>query len=196
MGIMPTQEEVRAVFEHMRQNPTDFSAVESPDYSDYLAGSLWRKIKRRVLERDDKTCQSCGGPGSVAHHRSYAQEVMDGNADHLLATVCEGCHALIHFTDQGAKRPSDEWEAVFLETKSQAFPEPHVDLRRNFPPHPATWDRMTAKQKQLWQTSAIALTKEARERKRAKAERRHLSESQRAAVAANLKDGQRAYRKL
>ena len=120
-------------------------------HSVYLPSKLWAKIRRRVLKRDQKVCQSCGGRGSLVHHRSYERDVLEGKADHMLATVCEGSHDRIHFDDHGLKRPEGEWDAVFLAGQHQIeFPEPTIDLRLKTQPRPNGWGRMTARQKGRW----------------------------------------------
>ena len=57
---------------------------------------LWARVRREVLERDGWTCQSCGGPGTEAHHRVKLQD--GGEAYDLanLETLCRGCHLARH----------------------------------------------------------------------------------------------------
>lgn len=122
------------------------------DYQSYLRSSLWRRIKRRVLKRDQRVCGCCGGEGKVVHHRSYAPEVMEGKADDMLATVCAGCHAIMHFDENGAKRSAEETERIFLGGQRQTeIPTPRIDLRRRSQGKPAEWPRMTAVQRKLWE---------------------------------------------
>ena len=107
-----------------------------------------RSISART---DSKTCASCGGYGIIVHHRSYAPEVLRGEADELLATVCEACHHNIHFKPDGTKRVESEWDsALEAGLRDASIPEPKVDLRRRGMPHPPEWDQMTAKQRNLY----------------------------------------------
>ena len=90
--------------------------------------------------------------GKVVHHRSYAPEVMEGKADDMLATVCAGCHAIMHFDENGAKRSAEETERIFLGGQRQTeIPTPRIDLRRRSQGKPAEWPRMTAVQRKLWE---------------------------------------------
>jgi len=53
--------------------------VIAMDYwREYIASPLWRKIKRHVLKRDEKTCFHCGGAAVLVHHRSYERPVLSG----------------------------------------------------------------------------------------------------------------------
>ena len=108
------------------------------DYnSEYLPSKLWKSIKRRVLKRDGKVCQLCTGRGGIVHHRSYDLEVLEGSADYLLVTLCEGCHSLVHFDDSGCKRTPSETHGICATHQLQReFPEPSVDLRLAAPKKP------------------------------------------------------------
>ena len=130
----------------------DESSLVFQDYnSEYLPSKLWKSIKRRVLKRDGKVCQLCTGPGGVVHHRSYDLEVLEGNADYLLITLCEGCHELVHKDEFGRKRPTSETHGICATPQLQRdFPEPIVDLRLAVPKKPPGWDRLTAVQRSLW----------------------------------------------
>lgn len=152
----PTKEELEAFFEECRRNIEERSkrkksVLEMDYHKEYLQSYLWRKIKKRVLERDKRTCQSCGGGGNVVHHRSYAQDVLEGKNDAMLSTVCSGCHQLIHFADNGVRRTDAECDALLLQGQKQTWlPEIKIDLRMHVPERPAEWSRMTAVQHSLW----------------------------------------------
>jgi hypothetical protein len=69
----------------------------------------------------------------------------------MLATVCIGCHELIHFDDDGKKRNEAETDAAFLAGQRQInIPEIKIDLRKDVANQPANWHRMTAVQRKLW----------------------------------------------
>lgn len=157
-GTLPTLDEIYATLADLKAE-AEARARRGPEtdvmlmdyHTEYLPSKLWAKIKRRVLKRDGKKCQSCGGYGIVVHHRSYEREVLEGNADHLLATVCEGCHNIIHFLEDGTRRPEAEWDAVLLGGQHQTdVSEPKIDLRLQRPIYPTGWSRMTARQHAIW----------------------------------------------
>lgn len=58
-------------------------------------GSNWDWIRKRVLERDDDTCQVCHSQGSHVHHiipiREF-EDPEDGNYKENLITLCASCH--------------------------------------------------------------------------------------------------------
>jgi len=60
----------------------------------------WIQIRRLALERDDGTCQVCGGPASDVHHRkprSIGPSTVDRYGLANLVSVCRRCHqALEH----------------------------------------------------------------------------------------------------
>jgi 5-methylcytosine-specific restriction endonuclease McrA len=121
-------------------------------YGRYLRSKEWLHIRRRVLKRDQRQCWRCGGQATLVHHRSYAPEVLAGNNDEQLASLCEGCHTVVHYEDSGAERPWHETERILLEKCHVAdFPTPKVDLRRRWPNFPPEWPRMTAVQRSAWQ---------------------------------------------
>jgi 5-methylcytosine-specific restriction endonuclease McrA len=161
---MKTDQSVPDLLDLIKSNPQYFQLgyVEHMDYhTEYLQSALWRKIKRRVLKRDSKICMLCSGEGTIVHHCSYDQEVLKGDADHLLVTVCEGCHNIIHFDDTGQKRPEVEWKNMHTQRQIQVnFPEPKIDLRRLSQRKPLEWPRMTAIQKNLWCQRARQLAAE------------------------------------
>lgn len=132
---LPKESEIVACIEEMRSNSAlgNGDDVLLMDYQNkYLESKPWKKIKRRVLKRDKNICLRCGGKGTVVHHRSYEREVLEGDADHLLATVCSACHEVIHFDDKGRKRSFEEWEIVLQQFPDpHDYPEPEIDLRRD-----------------------------------------------------------------
>jgi hypothetical protein len=104
------------------------------------------------MKRDGKMCCRCGGKATSVHHRSYADEVKLGNDDDQLASICAGCHTVIHYDDSGTKRSAEESDRILLERdESVDFPLPKVDLRRTKrQEYPIEWERMTAVQRRAW----------------------------------------------
>jgi 5-methylcytosine-specific restriction endonuclease McrA len=136
----------------------EISVAQKNEYPEYLKSNLWKRIKRRVLKRDGKVCQLCAGPGNVVHHRSYDAEVLQGQADYLLVTLCEGCHCLVHFDDSGQKRTAADVHRICGTFQLQReFSEPTVDLRLRSRKNPNGWERLTAVQRRLWQERHIEL---------------------------------------
>lgn len=72
--------------------------TKKSDYQIYLTSALWRVIRRRVLKRDYSTCVMCREVANTVHHRSYDQDVLDGNRDEDLISLCRPCHKRIEFT--------------------------------------------------------------------------------------------------
>ena len=143
----------------LRNNPLPAEAYPD-DYREYLASPLWRRIRRRILKRDGKTCQRCGGSGSEVHHRSYDDDVLDGRNDEQLATVCDGCHNVITFDDAGKRRTPAEADAVLFDKNCPTdFPEPKVDLRTGIL-RPANWSRMTSVQRRGFLQRYLILRRE------------------------------------
>ena len=123
-------------------------------YDKYLKSTLWKKkIKPRILERDSHRCLRCGGPADRVHHRSYTNDVMKGNADDKLASVCEGCHNVIHFDDSANRRDRNDWDGYLSQRDERIdFPPPVIDARKSQGDQkkPDDWDRMNALQRDGW----------------------------------------------
>jgi 5-methylcytosine-specific restriction endonuclease McrA len=158
--VQPVSNEVAGRLNQEQKNPTirkgSTTAIDplTLSYEEYRQTPLWRKIKTRVLKRDGKLCFRCGGKATLVHHRSYADKVMLGNGDGKLASVCEGCHTIIHKDESGNDRPMKDWDSVLLEKDERAnFPELRIDRRRDrFKQiHPGEWPRMTALQRFAWE---------------------------------------------
>jgi len=147
--------ELFALIEKVKKEPVKkrrrtLDVLEMDYYQQYLKSARWRKIKRRILDRDKNICQCCGGHGTYVHHRNYSRETLMGEDDAKLATVCGGCHNLIHFDDNGVKRSVEEVDRLFLAGQYQKnIPEIDLDLRRKFCLPPG-YERMTAVQRKLW----------------------------------------------
>lgn len=127
--------------------------LEYADYEAYWVSRFWKRIRLRILKRDCRLCLKCGGRAGQVHHRTYTVDVMKGENDSQLVSVCDGCHAVIHRDDFNNERLPDEWELVLLQK----------DFRNNFPPfkidrgraryrqkRPAGWERMNALQRAAW----------------------------------------------
>ena len=134
------------------------------DYdSEYLKSPTWKKtIKPRILKRDGRICRSCGNSGDVVHHRSYDRDVLEGSNDEMLVTVCKWCHDIIHFDEDGTKRPLAETDAVLFAVKPTTIPEPKIDMRKISFGDPPNKPRMTGYQITLWSAKARELWRKRR----------------------------------
>lgn len=140
------------------------------DYENYRKRKLWKTIRDRVFERDRRKCRRCYGPAEVVHHRSYAPEVMEGNADEWLVSLCHGCHTVVEFEDSNVRRLWPEKERVLWTPDMQIdFPEPVIDLRRwqiGYALRPKGWERMNINQKNGWERRRDELVAERRKKSR------------------------------
>ena len=75
------------------------------NYAEYLASSLWRKIRERVLTDNDRQCVVCGERAEHVHHTSYAKQVLTGQDISSLLPLCPTCHEIGEFDSCGRKRP-------------------------------------------------------------------------------------------
>jgi hypothetical protein len=124
------------------------------NYRHYKNRALWRKIRNRVLARDDHTCIRCNGRADEVHPRSYDETVILGRQDEQLVSVCNGCHFVIHFDSKFNRRPEEEQERILYE-KDFAIAIPlmkDVDFRRKrpqLPPEARSWNWW---QRERWMT--------------------------------------------
>jgi len=63
-------------------------------YDEYLLSSTWKKIRKKILKRDDYKCQICGKPANEVHHKRY-RKWGEENEDDLIA-ICKTCHEAKH----------------------------------------------------------------------------------------------------
>jgi hypothetical protein len=63
----------------------------------YLKSDLWKEIRRRVMDRDGRRCVRCRASADTVHHKSYSQEVLDGQNDSEMISLCNRCHRFIEF---------------------------------------------------------------------------------------------------
>jgi 5-methylcytosine-specific restriction endonuclease McrA len=120
-------------------------------HDNVLRSKEWKRFRRRVLKRDWRLCWRCGGEATNVHHRSYESDVLAGDNDEQLASICEGCHTVIHYDDSGAKRTPEETDRLLFEKCHDTdIPVPKVDMRKSWPKPPQEWPRMTAVQRAVW----------------------------------------------
>ena len=67
-------------------------------YSQKLRDPRWQKLRLRILERDNWTCQSCRSTTKTlqVHHLYYAKRDPWDYPDSCYQTLCEDCHKTRH----------------------------------------------------------------------------------------------------
>ncbi len=100
----------------------------------YLRSPLWRRIKRRVLKRDNHECRrhECGRKAAEVHHRSYAPEVMRGEDDSKLISLCSSCHSFLSVNEKNEKRSLEEQERLLLAKPDRSAMPPIEIVRGRF----------------------------------------------------------------
>ena len=81
--------------------------LSEENYSAYLVTFQWKAIRRRVFKRDGDLCKLCGKKAQCVHHISYEQDVMIGENDDELISLCNICHKGIEYDGE---RHRDEKE--------------------------------------------------------------------------------------
>lgn len=102
------------------------------DYPAYLASELWATIRIRVLNRDSHECCRCGGRATQVHHRSYELNVLRGENDRQLMSVCGKCHRFAEFRCDGRKTRTSRANRRLL-CESEPFAELHPSITTTDP---------------------------------------------------------------
>lgn len=85
------------------------------NYLAYLSSPKWRRIRSKVLRRDNWRCRSCGAKAAQVHHVTYDKATMDGQDLSRLLSVCHACHEATTFTVDGRRRTvMDRLEMAFM----------------------------------------------------------------------------------
>jgi 5-methylcytosine-specific restriction endonuclease McrA len=75
------------------KNSTDTTV----SYADKLKNPQWQKLRLKIFERDNWTCQECGSKDKTlhAHHKEYiaGNEPWEAPEDTLI-TLCDDCHGI------------------------------------------------------------------------------------------------------
>jgi 5-methylcytosine-specific restriction endonuclease McrA len=61
-----------------------------------LDSDSYRKLHRRVLERDGWRCQFCGSMKQLQVHHLQFRSQSGGDEEQNLITLCSGCHGRMH----------------------------------------------------------------------------------------------------
>jgi 5-methylcytosine-specific restriction endonuclease McrA len=78
-------------------------------YKGYLKSALWKKIRRRILRRDEFTCQACLCQSQCVHHIDYNEQTLAGKSRASLISLCNSCHHKIEH-QFGKKIPCSQEE--------------------------------------------------------------------------------------
>lgn len=75
----------------------------------FYSWTIWRKLRKEVIYRDNNECKVCGVPGQKArlyvHHKKELKEFPNLALDiNNLITLCGDCHNKIHEKDQQLRR--------------------------------------------------------------------------------------------
>ena len=72
------------------------------NYSEYLLSEKWYEIRKKVLKRDNYTCQGClEQKAEEVHHKTYLHLFDELLFD--LVSVCKSCHNKIHYYQNKTK---------------------------------------------------------------------------------------------
>ena len=83
------------------------STLGFESYEQYLRSSLWQAIRKRVMERNGERCIACGKRATAVHHTRYDHATLTGKDIEGLFPVCDTCHDLAEFDQEGNKRDLD-----------------------------------------------------------------------------------------
>ena len=98
--------------------------IENMDYKTYMQSTLWKKIREWVLDRDKNECQVCHNPANEVHHRRYDWDVMEGESDDGLISLCKPCHKKIEYKSRDVK----VYSMAEKEERLSSFSKIHEDL--------------------------------------------------------------------
>jgi len=87
---------VRKLKKGLRIRRSDKPKKDKGGYDVYLRSPLWRRIRKRIFERDGYLCRDCGIVAEHVHHLSYGPLVMMGKDDSKLISLCVPCHDSRH----------------------------------------------------------------------------------------------------
>ena len=92
-----------------------FPALGFRTYNDYLASTLWRRIKSQELRKADGKCAACGKSTRTIHHRDYRPRVLSGEDRSALVALCQPCHDVVHYAPGHKERSWNESERILRE---------------------------------------------------------------------------------
>lgn len=67
-------------------------------YQEYLLSEKWQKIRLRVLQLRNFTCELCAGRATQVHHNIYGKKELLGQSLRGMKALCGECHEKIEFS--------------------------------------------------------------------------------------------------
>lgn len=77
-------------------------------YLSYIQGSVWKKLRSRIIKQRGSCCERCGKTKNLqVHHKTYKRLFNEKDSD--LEVLCRGCHMKEHgiLTDKFYPIPED-----------------------------------------------------------------------------------------
>lgn len=61
-------------------------------YEEYIASSLWRRLREQAIDRDGGRCRTCNSNEELEVHHRYYPAVLGTESLDALTTLCRSCH--------------------------------------------------------------------------------------------------------
>jgi len=81
--------------ESKEEDYEDFCINAKTNYKEYLKSDRWKKLRLKVLERDNFMCRHCMGKATEVHHLSYLF-IFKPEEEHFCLSLCSKCHRAEH----------------------------------------------------------------------------------------------------
>lgn len=107
-------------------------------YSDYLKSNKWKSIRRKIIERDKRTCTSCGKMASDTnsisnfdvHHINYKYIFKEEENLECLRLVCRSCHDNITKAQRKGRKKRAERKGITVSIDINMFNENFKSLHK------------------------------------------------------------------
>lgn len=74
-------------------------------YAVFLRSAYWKDVRKKVLQRDNYTCTTCGRHKRLqVHHLTYEHHEYEHLHLEDLTTLCNNCHQLVHKIKNKSKK--------------------------------------------------------------------------------------------
>ena len=73
--------------------------MNKSEYAELLLREEWKVVRKRIVERDNYTCQDCGNDNCKlnVHHKIYINGKKPWEIpDNVLISLCDNCHTKAH----------------------------------------------------------------------------------------------------
>lgn len=74
----------------------DLRRLGFSSYEEYRESALWKRLRRRVMEKYGWKCVDCGNKATQAHHERYTFENLRGERQDGIVALCRDCHKARH----------------------------------------------------------------------------------------------------